>query len=50
VRSADRRLAAIGKRVTKLGRKRTNPLDATCRDRILAEVTETRGVVAGLGG
>jgi hypothetical protein len=49
VRAADRRLAAVARRGKKLARAKKRPLDAVCRDRILGEVTEARGVVAGLG-
>ena len=49
VRAADRRFAAIARRVTKLGRAKKKPLDPVCRDRILGEVTQLRGVMAGLG-
>ena len=49
VRVADRKLAAIARRVTKLARAKKRPLAAVCRDRILGEVTAARGVVVGLG-
>jgi hypothetical protein len=49
VRKADRRLAAIARRVKTLARAKKHPLDAVCRDRILGEVTQARGVVSGLG-
>jgi CRP-like cAMP-binding protein len=47
--TADRRLTAIARRVTKLGRAKKKPLDPVCRDRILGELRELHGVMAELG-